>query len=250
MQLIAARTRTLFRTAVGAYADILQLFVQIAQQLFWYQRSFSATPAPDCTGSAARNGYASRRGRGCVQPPPAQALTQFFIEIAVAVQHFRRIGIAEVGTTLNHFAQRKRLLPCIALHLLRIGIVFFQLFKLFRVALQDGNDRLQFRQLIAILLNKARRFLGFIQPFLNFVNAVGQRIVRQQVKARQQAVKGGNPSFACSNCTRFCWLSLSCALSARSSSPRRLLSLRISSSGSSSNATARWLPIKRLKAWC
>lgn len=34
MQLIAARTGTLFRTAVGAYADILQLFVQIAQQLF------------------------------------------------------------------------------------------------------------------------------------------------------------------------------------------------------------------------
>ena len=44
-------------------------------------------------------------------------------------------------------------------------------------------------------MNKARRFLGLIQPFLDFVNAVGQRIVRQQVKARQQAVEGGNPLF-------------------------------------------------------
>lgn len=66
-----------------------------------------------------------------------QTLAQFFIEIAVAAEHFRRIGIAEVGTTLHHFAQRKRLLARIALRLLGVSVIFFQLFELFRVTLQD-----------------------------------------------------------------------------------------------------------------
>lgn len=78
-----------------------------------------------------------------------------------------------------------------------------------------------------MLLNKARGLLRFVQTFLDLVHAVGQRIIRQQVQARQQAVERRHALFACSYCTRFCWLSLSWALSARSSSPRRLLSLRI-----------------------
>ena len=46
-----------------------------------------------------------------------------------------------------------------------------------------------------MLLHKARRFLRFVQTFLNFVHAVGERIVRQQVQARQDTVKGRNALF-------------------------------------------------------
>ncbi len=46
-----------------------------------------------------------------------------------------------------------------------------------------------------MLLHKARRFLRFIQTFLNFIHAVGERIVRQQVQARQDAVKRRNALF-------------------------------------------------------
>lgn len=40
-----------------------------------------------------------------------------------------------------------------------------------------------------MLLNKARGLLRFIQTFTDLVHAVGQRIIRQQIQARQQAVK-------------------------------------------------------------
>ena len=138
MQLIAARTRTLFRAAVGTYADILQLFVQIAEQLFFgIKGAFQRRQHLIVLVQLRRMGTHRVAGTATFSLRLLQALAQFFIEVAVAVQHFRRIRIAEVGTTLNHFAQRKRLLTRVALHLLRIGIVFFQLFKLFRVALQD-----------------------------------------------------------------------------------------------------------------
>ena len=84
----------------------------------------------------------------------------------------------------------KRLLTRLALHLLRPGIVFFQLLKLFRVALQDRDNRLQLRQLIAVLLHEARGFLRFIQALLDLVHAIGQGVIRQQIQARQNTVKG------------------------------------------------------------
>jgi hypothetical protein len=58
-------------------------------------------------------------------------------------------------------------------------------------------------------LNKTHGFLSFVQPLLNFINAIGQGFICQQAQAWQQAVKLSNPSFACSNCMRFCWLSFS-----------------------------------------
>ena len=54
-----------------------------------------------------------------------EALTQFFVQIAVTAQHFSRIGVAKVGPTLHHFRQGKRLLARFALHLLRPSIIFF-----------------------------------------------------------------------------------------------------------------------------
>jgi hypothetical protein len=59
-----------------------------------------------------------------------------------------------------------------------------------------------------MLLNEARGFLRFIQTFLDLIHAVGQRVIRQQIQARQQAVKR-DALFRLLNCTRFCWLSLS-----------------------------------------
>ena len=46
-----------------------------------------------------------------------------------------------------------------------------------------------------MLLHKARGFLRLVQSFLNFIYAVGERIVRQQVQARQNAVKRRNALF-------------------------------------------------------
>ena len=81
--------------------------------------------------------------------------------------------------TRYDFRQSKRLLTRIALLLLRIRIVFFQLFKLLRVALKNGNDRLQLCQLIAVLLYEARGFLRFVKALLDFIHAIGQRVVGQ-----------------------------------------------------------------------
>ncbi|CGW05403.1 Uncharacterised protein [Salmonella enterica subsp. enterica serovar Typhi] len=54
-----------------------------------------------------------------------QPLAQLFVEIAVAAQHFRRVGIAEMRPTFDNFSQSKSLLARVALHLLRPCIVFF-----------------------------------------------------------------------------------------------------------------------------
>ncbi len=70
-----------------------------------------------------------------------------------------------MGPALHDFRQRKGLLTRIALGLLRIGVIFFQLLKLLRIALQYRDDRLQLRQLIAMLLNKAHCLLRFVQTF-------------------------------------------------------------------------------------
>ncbi|MNP38974.1 hypothetical protein D3C76_1325250 [compost metagenome] len=97
--------------------------------------------------------------------------------------------------TLHHFGQRKRLLARITLHLLGIGVIFFQLFVLFWIALQDRQHWLQFRQLIAVQLHKARGFLRFIQTFLNFIHAIGQGFVAQQIQTRQDTVQSGDALF-------------------------------------------------------
>ena len=97
--------------------------------------------------------------------------------------------------TLYDFGQCESLLTCITLYLLGIRVVFFELFKLLGVILQNRNDRFQFGQLIAMLLNKACRFLGFIQAFANFVHAIGERIICQQIQSRQQAVQGRDALF-------------------------------------------------------
>ncbi|CSG08578.1 Uncharacterised protein [Shigella sonnei] len=54
-----------------------------------------------------------------------QTFTQLFVEIAITAQHFCRVRIAKVRTTLHHFRQGKRLLTGIALHLLRVRVIFF-----------------------------------------------------------------------------------------------------------------------------
>ncbi|MNE10569.1 hypothetical protein D3C80_1032860 [compost metagenome] len=100
-----------------------------------------------------------------------------------------------MSAALHYFSQCKRLLTRITLHLLRIRVVFFQLFKLFRVALQNGQYRLKFRQLIPMLLDKASSFLRFIQAFLNFIYAVSERVIGQQIQTRQDAVKRCNALF-------------------------------------------------------
>ena len=53
-----------------------------------------------------------------------------------------------MGPALHNFRQGKSLLTRIALGLLRIGVIFFQLLKLLRIALQHRNNRLQLRQLV------------------------------------------------------------------------------------------------------
>jgi hypothetical protein len=40
-----------------------------------------------------------------------------------------------------------------------------------------------------MLLHKARGFLRLIQTFLNFIDTIGERVVRQQVQTRQNAVQ-------------------------------------------------------------
>lgn len=70
-----------------------------------------------------------------------------------------------MGPALHNFRQGKSLLTRIALGLLRIGVIFFQLLKLLRIALQHRNNRLQLRQLVTVLLNKARGLLRFVQTF-------------------------------------------------------------------------------------
>ncbi|XPE46801.1 hypothetical protein ACNKHO_05945 [Shigella flexneri] len=44
--------------------------------------------------------------------------------------------------------------------------------------LKHRSHRSEFRQLIAVLLHKARSFLCLIQTFPNFIDAVGERIIR------------------------------------------------------------------------
>lgn len=70
-----------------------------------------------------------------------------------------------MGPALHNFRRGKSLLTRIALGLLRIGVIFFQLLKLLRIALQHRNNRLQLRQLVTVLLNKARSLLRFVQTF-------------------------------------------------------------------------------------
>ena len=46
-----------------------------------------------------------------------------------------------------------------------------------------------------MLLYKTRGFLSFIQTLANFVHAIGQRVICQQIQARQQAVQRGDALF-------------------------------------------------------
>ncbi|MDQ1211666.1 hypothetical protein QE436_000980 [Pantoea anthophila] len=80
------------------------------------------------------------------------------------------------------------MLTGVALLLLRLLIVRLQLFVLFRVALQNRDDRFQFRQLSAMLMQEARRILSGIYLLTNLFAAIGQGIIQQQINARQQAV--------------------------------------------------------------
>lgn len=113
---------------------------------------------------------------------------------------------------------------------------------------ENGNHRLQLRQLIAVLLHKARGFLRLVQSFLNFIHAVGERIVRQQVQAWQNAVKRRNALF------RLLELDAALLVVIFMASQRTLqltaagVELANFGFGSGSKATPRWLPIKRLNA--
>ena len=49
--------------------------------------------------------------------------------------------------------------------------------------------------MIAKLLNKTRGFLGFIQTFADFIDAICQAVISQQVKTRQNAVQRRNALF-------------------------------------------------------
>ena len=46
-----------------------------------------------------------------------------------------------------------------------------------------------------MLLNETRGFLRFIQTLLDLIHAVSQRVIRQQIQARQNTVKGSNALF-------------------------------------------------------
>ncbi len=190
VQLIATRASTLFRAGVGAHANVLQLFIQIVEQLFLgVIRALQRGQHLIVLTKLRRMGTHRVARAAAFGLRLLQTLAQLLVEIAVAAEHFRRIGVAEVGPALHNFRQGKSLLTRIALGLLRIGVIFFQLLKLLRIALQHRNNRLQLRQLVTVLLNKARGLLRFVQTFLDLVHAVGQRIIRQQVQARQQAVE-------------------------------------------------------------
>ncbi len=117
-----------------------------------------------------------------------QLATQLIAEIVVAVQHAGGVAVAEVGAALHHFRQRERLLTRDSLLLLRLLIVRLQLFVLFGIALQHADQRLELRQLRAVLMQEARRLLRLFDLLAGFVAAIGQRIVQQQIDARQQAV--------------------------------------------------------------
>ena len=119
VQFIATNARAFFRAAVGTYANILQLFVQIVQQLFLgiegaFQRGHDLTVLAQLCGMRT-HGFTSA---GTLGFSLLQALTQLFIQIAVSAEHFCGIGVAEVGATLYDFRQGKRLLTRFALHLL------------------------------------------------------------------------------------------------------------------------------------
>ncbi len=196
MQFVATNTRPLLCAAIGTYADILQLFVQVGQQLFLgikgaFQRRQHLAVLAQLRGMATHRFTGAGTFRFCL----LQTLTQFLVQIAVAVQHFRRVGVAEVRPTLGHFGQGKGLLTGFALNLLRPGIIFFQLFELLRVALQDGEHRFQLRQLIAVLLHEARGFLCFVETLLDLIHPIGKGVIRQQVQTRQNTVQGSNTLF-------------------------------------------------------
>gem|GEM_PF-5681268 len=59
---------------------------------------------------------------------------------------------------------------------------------LFRIALQHGDNRFQFRQLSAMLMQEARRFLCGIDLLADLFTAIAQRVVQQQIDAWQQPV--------------------------------------------------------------
>ena len=117
-----------------------------------------------------------------------KTLTQLIAEVIVAVEHAGRVVVAEVSATLHHFCQRKGLLTCVALLLLRLLIICLSLLVLFRIALQYRDDRFQFRQLRAMLMQEARRVLCRIDLLTDLFAAIAQRIVQQQVDAWQQSV--------------------------------------------------------------
>jgi chromosome partition protein MukB len=116
----------LFRAAVGTYADILQLFMQVAQQLFFgvvraFQRRQHLIVLTELGRMRAqRITRAATFGLRLLK-----TLAQFFVQIAVAAKHFCRVGIAKVRPALDHFRQRKRLLASFTLGLLRPGVIFF-----------------------------------------------------------------------------------------------------------------------------
>ena len=180
VELIAAQTGALFGAGVGAYANILKLFMQVVEQLFFgviraFQRCQHLMVLIELRGVGTQR----VAGAGAFRFRLLQAMAQLLVQIAITAEHLCGIRVAKVGATLHHFGQRKRLLTRVALGLLRIRIVFFQLFKLLRVALKNGNDRLQLCQLIAVLLYEARGFLRFVKAFLDFIHAIGQRVVGQ-----------------------------------------------------------------------
>ena len=106
VQFIATRASTLFRAGVGAHANVLQFFIQIVEQLFLgviraLQRGQHLIVLTKLrrmsthrVARAAFDSACSRRWRS-------------FVEIAVAAEHFRRIGVAEVGPALHNFRRAK-----------------------------------------------------------------------------------------------------------------------------------------------
>ncbi len=134
-------------------------------------------------------------GTGTFRFSLLKTLTQLFIQVAVTVEHAGRINIAKVCATLHHFGHGKGLLASITLHLLRLLIIQLQLFVLLRIALQHRNQRFQFRQLCAMLLQETRGFLCFIQALKQFVITILQGFILQQADAWHQAVKLGDALF-------------------------------------------------------
>ena len=90
MQFIATNARTLFRSAVGTHANILQFTLQIVKQLFLgIVRAFQRSQNLIVLTQLRRMTTQGFTGTGTFSFRMFQALTQFFVQIAVAAEHFR-----------------------------------------------------------------------------------------------------------------------------------------------------------------